>query len=249
MSIKAIRGGRLFVTLVAMVCMACMAGLLAPAAIAPVAIAQGVFVQTAFAAAGSEEVVLTVKQSFASDGTPPSKTFDYRLTPIEHGCPMPPGSGADGFAFAVTGTDRANIRLAAFSQAGVYTYELCHTTGMRPGYIYDQEVYTLEILVNSDMTTAVVASKMDGCKAEDISYSHAYISFQEPPPANPDPPGPGNPAGPGPANTYAAGGKPKTGDEFPAGLYTALICLAGAAMLGSAGFLLARGRRRRQGGQ
>jgi len=253
MSRKVIKRGRLFA---AFVSLACMMGLFAPAAFAQAAFAQAAF------AAGPEEIVLTVKQAFASDGTPPGETFSYRLAPKEQGNPMPPGSGADGYVFAVTGTGNASICLAAFSQAGVYTYELSHTTGIKPGYIYDQETYTLEILVNSDLTTAVVATKKDGCKAEEIHYSHSYSSGQEQLPGDsgtpgPGTPGPGTPAagtpGPGnpsPADSYAAGGKPKTGDEFPAWLYTALICLAGAVMLGSAVFLLVRNRRRRrQGGQ
>jgi len=139
--------------------LACLAGLLAPAA---------------HAAAG--QATLTVKQTFTQIGAslPPSAAFSYRLTPKQASNPMPAGSGPDGCAFTITGTDTAGVGPIAFTRAGRYAYTLSHVTAAQPGYTYDGEVYTLEIFVKDDLTAIVVVYKKDGGKASDIAFTHSY---------------------------------------------------------------------------
>ena len=136
------------------------------------------------------EAAFTVKQTFANTGafTPPGETFSYKLTPKAALNPMPAGSGPEGCAFAVTGTSDMQISIA-FTQAGRYAYELRHVTAPQPGYRYDQEIYTLEVFVGSDLAVTAVAHKSDGSKAPDIRYAHAYS-------ANPLPSDPGAMADP-----------------------------------------------------
>ena len=177
----------------------------------------------AAAAAEPLEITLNVKQTFTAAGTaaPPNETFSYRLTPELQGNPMPPGSETEGCSFDITGTADKSVGIE-FTAAGVYTYELSHTTAPAPGYTYDQELYTLKIAVNGDLTYTMLIYKKDGSKTEDIRYGHAY----------------GNGALPGdpetitdPPDSHIVKPEPKTGDGFRVGLYTALLFAAGITAL------------------
>jgi len=140
-------------TAIALLLLACLMGLLAPMA----------------SAAG--QVTLAVKQDFSGTGTS-AKTCSYRLIPKQASNPMPAGSGADGYPFSITGTDEISVGPITFTQAGQYAYELRHTTPPASGFTYDQEVYTLEMYVKSDLTVAVVVTKKDGSKAAGITFAH-----------------------------------------------------------------------------
>ena len=125
---------------------------------------------------GAGDVTLTVSQCCTNTGTsaPPSETCVYKLTPQQPDNPMPAGADASGYYFTITGTDDADIGPIHFTHAGEYSYEISHTTAPASGYTYDREVYTLEILVERDLTTSVLAYKVDGSKAAVMRYEHAY---------------------------------------------------------------------------
>ena len=133
----------------------------------------GMLIPKAFAAEKGE-VMLTVVQAISGVSLPPEAIFSYRLTAKSASNPMPTGSGASGYLFDIAGTGEARIGPIRFAKAGLYTYEIHHVTDPRPGYVYDQTVYKLEILVESDLTATVIASKEDGSKAADIQYQHSY---------------------------------------------------------------------------
>ena len=150
-------------TVMAVLLLACLMCLLIPAA----------------HAVGPVQATLTVKQVFTGAGvSAPDKAFSYRLTPKLASNPMPSatvggaGSGTDGYTFTITGTDDMDIPIA-FTRAGQYTYELRHITPPVADYTYDQEVYTVEIYVQSDLVVVVIVYKKDGGKASDITYEHA----------------------------------------------------------------------------
>ncbi|MCL2775512.1 MAG: hypothetical protein FWD71_19540 [Oscillospiraceae bacterium] len=157
----------------------------------------------AASSAETGEVALTVRQIFTNTGlyAPPDKNFNYKLTPSLSSNPMPAGSNAEGYAFTIAGTGKTQIAIA-FTQSDIYSYELRNITNPQPGYNYDREIYTLEVIVKNDMTCAVVVYKGDGTKATDIKYSHVYSYGQELLPSDPsvmaDPPvvktAAGNPA-------------------------------------------------------
>jgi len=202
---KAKRTGRI---LAAATCLILMAGLLVPAALT----------------AGEGEVTLTLRQVFTRIGStePPSETFNYRLTPAQANNPMPSGSNAGGYSFTVRGTNDANIGPIRFTNPGEYEYEISHTTASAPGYTYDQERYTLKILVERDLTASVLAYNAAGFKAA-MQYAHAYNHDDGFRPSDPklmtDPPivktVSGNPSKPSAFTFKLAAGKPT--NPMPAG--------------------------------
>ena len=146
----------------------------------------GAFIPIAFAAE-TGELTLTLQQTFfyARAETPPEATFRYRLAAEQPATPMPFGSEAGNYDFSVTGTADESITIG-FKTAGVYEYKLSHTTTPASGYTLDQEVYTLRITVNNDLTYTVLVYKADGSKAEEIRYEHSYNAAGSPPdPSNP----------------------------------------------------------------
>ena len=133
-------------------------------------------------AAEPGEVTLTVKQIFTISGAsaPPSETCNYILKPRLPGNPLPIGSGAEGYTFAVSGTADCDIGPLTFSHIGVYTYEISHTTSNAYGYTYDREVYALEIYVGYDLDVTVVVYKKNGAKAAEIQFWHSYNNTTNP---------------------------------------------------------------------
>ena len=150
--------------------------------------------------AGAGEVTLLALQVFTDTSAADvgrvfalhDETFAYRLTPKGASCPMPAGSGGSGYDFTITGTDEAEIGPIHFTKAGVYTYEIRHVTEPRPGYEYDQTVYTVEVLVESGLTATVIAANQNGDKVSAILYEHSYNEDEEVLPTDPsvtvDPP-------------------------------------------------------------
>jgi len=140
-------------------------------------------------AAGTATVTLTVQQVFTVTGpsAPPSGNFTYRLTAKQASNPMPGSS-----LFSIIGTGETRIGPISFTRAGVYAYEIRPATLSQPGYTYDQEVYTVEVYVERNMTGTVVVYKSDGSKASGIRYAHAYNLAAEVLPSDPalmvDPP-------------------------------------------------------------
>ena len=147
------------------------------------------FPATVFAAE-TWTATLTVKQVFTKTGqiTPPSETFTYKLTPGQADNPMPANSGANGYIFTVTGTNSINIGQITFTNMGVYTYTINHITSPQPGYIYDQEVYTLMIYVDENRAVNTVVYNKNGEKTPDIKYTHTYRLRPSDPNLMADPP-------------------------------------------------------------
>ena len=142
----------------------CLAVLLAPAALA----------------ATPGEISVTVAQVFVNTGisAPASETFTYRLRPARP-------SGEDR-TFTIKGTDQVDIPFS-FSGAGEYTYELEAVTPPSPGYTYDQKIYTLKFIVESDLSVTALAYNRDGAKAE-IQYRHSFGDLPTDPTLMVDPP-------------------------------------------------------------
>jgi len=165
-------------TLLSGLMLACLLCLLAPMAFAAPA-----------------EVKLTVNQVFIKPAsgrpeasTPLEETFNYQLAPLLATNPMPTGTVAGIYSFAIAGNADIEIGPIAFSTPGKYGYKLLHTTEPMPGYVYDQSVYTLEIIVKADGTYSVVAIKDEGDKQEALQYSHSYQAIASDPLVMVDPP-------------------------------------------------------------
>ena len=150
----------------------------------------GLFVTTALGAEPGQ-VTLTIKQALTNYGSttaPPSQTFTYRLAPKQASCPMPAGSDAAGFDFAITGTDSMNIGPLRFTNEGKYIYEVTQTTKPQPGYTLSREAYQLEIYIDNNLHAAVMAYNNDGTKAEDINFAHSFNLLPSDPKLMVDPP-------------------------------------------------------------
>ncbi|MCL2530099.1 MAG: hypothetical protein FWE41_07215 [Coriobacteriia bacterium] len=143
---------------------------------------------TVAAAAGPAELRLTIQQSFTASGTatPPSETFSYRLAPEVSSNPTPAGNGID-YTFTIRGTDEVDVGPLYFYQEGVYRYELRHITATASGYVFDAEVYKVEIHVASDMKVVVVAIKSNGKKADVLAFSHSFSGTAPKPDDKPGP--------------------------------------------------------------
>ena len=121
---------------------------------------------------------IVVSQVFTtSDGA-----FTYRLKPLETGNPMPAGSTAEGFTFAITGTKSVAIKLPAYGEAGVYRYKLFQVIGTeKPGYTYDKRVYTIEAHVNEKLGVDIIVLNQDGKKAGDIEFENSRTAVPSDP--------------------------------------------------------------------
>lgn len=185
-------------------------------------------------AAQTGAITLTVKQVFPNTG--PS-AFSYSFAPALASNPMPNatdggvGSGADGYAFTITGTGEHNIGPIAFTQAGIYAYTLRRVTACA----CPNQAYALKVYVENDLTISVVVNNPDGTKAMGLLFEHTCGT-----PAATIVPGTTAPA------TRPPDGKPGpvTGDDSQFALYMTLFCSAAAALLGLAVYLLVSKRRR-----
>ncbi|MCL2105480.1 MAG: hypothetical protein FWH26_00170 [Oscillospiraceae bacterium] len=142
------------------------------------------------ASAAPAAVTLTVNQVFAKPAAagPLAETFQYRLEPIQATNPMVMGTVAGVYAFSITGNSEFDIGPIAFPSPGKYSYRLLHATEPAAGYVYDETVYTLEVLVKADGTYSVVASKEGGDKQEALEYRHSYQTNASDPLVMVDPP-------------------------------------------------------------
>jgi len=195
--------------LAACVALICLVSLLAPSALA-----------------GQGAVTLTVKQVFAAGMQ--GGAFSYSLAPAAASNPMPAGSGQDGYILAITGTNDIDIGPVTFTQAGIYIYELKPISACACAL----ETYLLEIYVENDLKTSVVARKPDGSKAIYLQFGHNCGKAPETTaPHTTKPPG---------------GDGPKTGDESQLGLYLAMFGAASAALTGTMLYLLFSKRRKKR---
>jgi len=171
-----IRGGKIFIAGAVMILL--LNSLLIPAVYA--------------AAAG--EIMLDVRQVIVIDvmPSPQGETFTYLLSAKTPADPMPEGSGPAGYTFTITGSHESQIGSIAFSEAGVYTYELRCTKTAGADYTTDPQIYTIAVHVINDYTPISIVYLSDGVKASEIIFEHVYKS----PPPDPERPvtsDPGNP--------------------------------------------------------
>ncbi|MCL2107590.1 MAG: sortase B protein-sorting domain-containing protein [Oscillospiraceae bacterium] len=148
-------------------------------------------------AAPAAEVTLTVNQVFTKPASPSpgsqaaaplEEIFQYQLVPLAASNPMPTGTAAGIYSFAIAGNVDTEIGPIVFSEPGKYNYKLLHTTQAKPGYVYDQTIYTLEILVKASGSYSVVAARDGGDKQEALRYTHSYQALASDPLVMVDPP-------------------------------------------------------------
>ena len=87
---------------------------------------------------------------------------------------MPAGSTASGYTFSATGTDETSIGPIIFTEPGIYEYELSCDITTKAGYTLDQQVYTIQINITSDLTPISVVYMNDGAKTSEICFYQSY---------------------------------------------------------------------------
>ena len=125
---------------------------------------------------GPVTIPVPMDQTYTNTGldAAPGNTFSYVLTARSPGYPMPTGSVAGVYTFSMSGNASRTLDFS-FTAAGIYYYDIAHTTSAVPGYIYDNETYTIEIYVKSDLTTSVSVYKpnLTGMKTGSVEYKHS----------------------------------------------------------------------------
>jgi pilin isopeptide linkage protein/LPXTG-motif cell wall-anchored protein len=102
---------------------------------------------------------------------------------------MPPGSGASGFEVTLSGNDSASIGPKSFGQPGVYHYEASQVIGTpKPGYTYDESIYTIEVFVDSSLSLTYTIKNSEGDKVEVLSFTNTYQARATDPALMVDPP-------------------------------------------------------------
>ena len=130
-----------------------------------------------------------VKQVFTASSALADGTFTYRLKALEPDNPMPAGSAAEGYTFAITGNNGVETGPLAYNKQGIYQYELVQVIGTeKPGYTYDRRVYTLEVYVDAALKAELVVRNQDGTKAGEIKFENAYHALPSDPSLMADPP-------------------------------------------------------------
>jgi len=178
-------------------------------------------------AAGAGNVTLTVKQSILATNESLSQeapalrdiTCNYRLVPRKATTPMPAGTVASAYSFAIKGSAGKNIGPITFTDPGLYTYEIRHTTRPLPSYQFDQRTHIVDVMVTADMNATLVVSQECGSKAQEILYQHSYNSKQLETPKKPT-------KRPSKPKTPPVSVKPKTGDGAQILFYLLLLAVS-----------------------
>lgn len=182
------------------------------------------------AASGSTRVILSVTQSFINrSASQVNDLFQYELTPLEEGNPMPGSDGAR-YSFSIRGSGKKLLLPITFDKVGVYRYQLRQIIPekKRKGYSYDEQVYTVEVYVTnavSSLTATTVVNSKDGEKAGEIFFENSYQRPADPV-SSVNPVVPVNPIVP--VNPF---GPPKTGDSVDPKLWLALLILGAVGLL------------------
>ncbi|MDR1068036.1 MAG: hypothetical protein LBL36_02175 [Clostridiales Family XIII bacterium] len=131
-------------------------------------------------AAETEQITLTVRQTFNGPDAP-DNSFAYLLTPLTIGAPLPTGSGAGAYTFTMRGSGEAKIGPLAFTGHGVFRYELRCVSPARPGFALDGQVYTVRVYVSNGAPPAVTIAAGSGNKVPAAVFRHSYYSGPDEP--------------------------------------------------------------------
>lgn len=145
--------------------------------------------------------------------------FEYDLTALEEGSPMPDDSQNNIYSFSMSGTENRKIGPMIFSHGGIYRYEVKQNiSGKKENYRYDETVYTVEVYVKNEehgLTAEVIVLNEAGSKCESIQFENTYTV-------------PGTEMTPAPFPNVTPGAVPavRTGDTNSLGMYVILLGLA-----------------------
>lgn len=141
---------------------------------------------------------IAVKQTFSvnSERWKPEARFAYVLTAADPASPMPEGAANGEYRFTLDGNEERRLSVV-YPLAGVYVYQLRpDTPEPQTGYTYDDEVFTLTVVVkNTDdgglTATVELPVNHSGFKETNIQFDHTYFKALPKPPKTEDAARPG----------------------------------------------------------
>lgn len=95
------------------------------------------------------------------EGTPAAvSSFEFKLTPITDGAPMPEGDGAE---LTISGAGTGSFGDITYTAPGTWVYSVSETAGSAAGYTYDNSIYLVTVTVtDTNGTLGAVASVKTG---------------------------------------------------------------------------------------
>jgi len=125
-----------------------------------------------------QHIELSVSETFDTNSPSASGVFTYALVG-DGGEPMPAGSPADEYTFTMDGTSDITLPEIVFNTVGIYEYKLSCVKQDDTYYVYDPQVYTIDIYVTNDTSTPTVLVYLNdgssvGDKAPQMLFTQAY---------------------------------------------------------------------------
>lgn len=131
-------------------------------------------------AAGNASVWLPVIQTVeVPDSTisEDEQSFEYTLTPLETGNPMPAGSSDNRYVMTLTGNEESEIQID-YDRTGVYSYHFTQKTEENSGFTCENKQYTITVYVKQNngklITDASVAKQSNGMKDSALKFANVY---------------------------------------------------------------------------
>ena len=132
-------------------------------------------------AAGNVSVWLPVIQTVeVPDSTisEDEQSFEYTLTPLETGNPMPEGSSENKYIMTLTGDEEAQIQID-YSRTGVYSYHFTQKSEENSGFTCENKQYTITVYVKHGgdgelVSEASVAKQSNGMKDSALKFTNVY---------------------------------------------------------------------------
>lgn len=186
------------------------------------------FLSLPVSAAEGNYADLQISQSFTVKGQAPlSDVFQYEMTALEPGNPMPEGSEGDIYRFSIEGSRTVTLGPIVFETPGIYHYTLNQTDEKKENYNYDSTVYQIDAyVIAGDQDVLIpefIVRNLQGEKVEKIDFQSSY---REPDKENQSQVNPGKT--PQIGETKAAG--PKTGDTGDIRLWSGLVFMSGMVL-------------------
>lgn len=109
------------------------------------------------------------------EGTPTAaSSFEFTLTPITDGAPMPANDGA---TLTITGAGTGNFGDITYTEPGTWVYSVSETAGSAAGYTYDNTAYLVTVTVtDTSGTLGAVANvkTVSGVNVDAAVFTNTY---------------------------------------------------------------------------
>ena len=126
-----------------------------------------------YAAGKNKEAALTVEQTVKGKTNGVTDEFQYELTSLDSGNPMPEGSNGDRLKFSLNGNDSKEL-VFSYEEAATYRYQLKQVVE-KDNKDYDGQVYTIENYVmqngSEDFLVKTAIRRKDGNKSPTLSFT------------------------------------------------------------------------------